>query len=85
LKGHPINAPISIRLDENVCATLEAEAKDRGIGLATYLRQLAADAAREVRRRRIRAHGDEVARHIATHPEAQDFAKFWGTPRSEGL
>ena len=44
-------APISIRLDDEVRATLEAEARSRGVGLATYLRQIAAEAARNVRRR----------------------------------
>jgi hypothetical protein len=80
-----MTAPISIRLDDSVRATLEAEARDRGIGLATYLRELAADAAREVRRKRIRAQSAEVARYIAENPEAREFAEFWGTPRSEGL
>jgi hypothetical protein len=53
--------------------------------LATYLRQLATEAAREVRRNAIRAQSAAVARHIAENPEAKDFAEFWGTPRSEGL
>nr|WP_294508195.1 hypothetical protein [uncultured Rhodopila sp.] len=80
-----MSAPISVRLDDGVQATLEAEAKNRGIGLATYLRQLATDAAREVRRNAIRAHSEAVACHIAENPEARDFAEFWGTPRSDGL
>ncbi len=80
-----MTAPISVRLDDSVHATLEAEAKHRGIGLATLLRQLAADAAREVRRSAIRAHSAAVARHIAEIPDARDFAEVWGTPRSEGL
>ena len=50
----PMTAPISVRLDDDVRTTLEAEARSRGIGLATLLRQLAAEAAREVRRKRIR-------------------------------
>jgi hypothetical protein len=78
-------APISVRLDEGVQATLEAEARNRGIGLATYLRQLAAEAARAVRRNAIRSQSAAVARHIAENPEARDFAEVWGTPRSEGL
>jgi hypothetical protein len=60
-----MTAPISVRLDDNVRATLEAEAKDRGIGLATFLRQLAADAAREVRRKRIRAESRITADQLA--------------------
>lgn len=80
-----MSAPISVRLDDSVQATLETEARSRGIGLATYLRQIAADAAREVRRNAIRSHSAAVARHIAENPEARDFAEFWGTPRSDGL
>jgi hypothetical protein len=80
-----MSAPISIRLDDDVRATLEAEARDRGIGLATYLRQLAADAAREVRRKRIRAASEAVAHHIAGSPEGREFSEFWGTPDWEQL
>ncbi len=75
-----MTAPISVRLDDDVRVTLEAEAKTRGIGLATFLRQLAADAARDVRRKRIRAASEAVARHIAGSPDAREFAEFWGTP-----
>jgi hypothetical protein len=78
-------APISVRLDDGVQATLEAEARTRGIGLATYLRQIATEAAREVRRNAIRTQSAAVARHIAGNPEAKDFSDFWGTPRAEGL
>lgn len=80
-----MSAPISVRLDDTVRATLEAEAKDRGIGLATLLRQLAADAARDVRCKRIRAQSAVVARYIAGNPKAQAFCEFWGTPDWEGL
>ena len=80
-----MTAPISVRLDDDVRAVLAAEATDRGIGLATLLRQLAAEAAREARRKRIRAGSAQVARHIADSPEARDFADSWGIPRQEGL
>ena len=75
-----MTAPISVRLGADVRATLEAEAKAKGIGLATYLRLLAADAARDVRRNRIRAGNEAVARHIAETPEAREFAEFWANP-----
>ena len=75
-----MTAPISVRLDDEVRATLDAEAKERGIGLATLLRQLAADAAREVRRKRIREASEAVARYIAENPEAREFSEFWGRP-----
>ena len=80
-----MSAPISIRLDDEVRQELEAEARARNIGLATLLRQIAKDAAREVRRKRIRAQSEAVARYIASNPEAKEFVEFWGTPRQEGL
>jgi hypothetical protein len=75
--------PISVSLDEDVQATLEAEAKSRGIGLDAYLRQLAADAAQEVRRPRIRAQTEAVGRHAAEDPEAREFFEIWGTPTTD--
>lgn len=78
-----MTAPISIWLDDSVRATLEAEAKERGIGLATYLRQLALDAAREVRRKRIRAQSAAVARYVAENPDARAFYEDWGAPSSD--
>ena len=53
---------------------------DPGIGLATYLRQIAADAARTVRRARIRAQSAAVGRTAAEQPEARSFYQDWGTP-----
>ena len=78
-------APISIRLDDEVRKTLETEAQARQIGLATLLRQIAAEAARQVKRQRIREQSEAVGRYIASNPEAKEFAEFWGTPRIDGL
>jgi hypothetical protein len=78
-------APISIRLDDKVREELEAEARARNIGLATLLRQIAAEAARQVKRQRIREQSEAVGRYVASHPEAKEFCDFWGTPRMEGL
>jgi GNAT superfamily N-acetyltransferase len=75
--------PISVRLDDDVRTTLEAEAKSRGIGLATLLRQLAAEAAREVRRKRIHAQSEAVGHYVAANPEAREFYEFWGTPKTD--
>ncbi len=80
-----MTAPISIRLDPGVRETLEAEARAQGIGLASYLRRLAATAARDVRRARIRAESAAVACHVATNADARAFVEDWGTPGSEGL
>jgi hypothetical protein len=73
-----MNAPISVRLDADVRETLEAEAQSQGIGLATYLRRLVSEAAREARQARIRAESAAVARHIAENPEARAFMEDWG-------
>jgi hypothetical protein len=77
-------APISIRLDDEVRATLEAEARTLGIGLATYLRQIAAEAARNVRRARIRAQSAAVGRAAAGRPDVREFYQDWGTPTTDG-
>lgn len=74
--GHPI----SVRLDETVQATLEDAACQRGIGLSTYLRELATAEARRIRRERIRAQSRTVADHVASNPQAQAFYEDWGTP-----
>jgi hypothetical protein len=78
--GHPV----SIRLDDDTQATLEDAAKARGIGLATYLRELAAHEARRIRRERIRAQSRAVGAYVASSPEGQAFYAEWGTPTAEG-
>jgi hypothetical protein len=80
-----MSSRISIRLDDEVRQTLEAEARARNIGLATLLRQIAKEAARQVKRKRIREQSEAVGRYIASSPEAREFCEFWGTPRIEGL
>jgi uncharacterized protein (DUF1778 family) len=78
-----MTAPISIRLDSDVRETLETEARIKGVGLSTYLRDLAKQAARDVRRARNRADSERVAAYIATNPEAKAFFDDWGTPTAE--
>jgi len=77
-------APVSVRLDPEVRAVLEGEAAARGTGLSTLLRELAAQAARDIRRARIRAQSAAVGAHVAEDAEAQGFYRDWGTPRQEG-
>jgi ribbon-helix-helix CopG family protein len=78
-----MSAPISIRLDDDMREILEAEAKRREIGLSTLLREIAGNAAKEVRRQRIREQTKAVAEYVSGSPEAQEFFEFWGTPRME--
>ena len=75
-----MGAPVSVRLDDDVRTELEAQARARGIGLATLLRDLAAQAAREARRARIRQATEAIGRYVAESPEAREFFEDWGTP-----
>ena len=75
--------PISIRLDDVVRDELEAQARSRGIGLATLLRDLATDAAREARRTRIREASAAIGGRVARSEEAQAFYEEWGTPDTD--
>jgi hypothetical protein len=76
---------ISFRLDDQVRQTLKAAARSRKIGLSTLLREIATEAARQMKRRRIREQSEAVGRYVASSPEAAEFFEFWGTPRMEGL
>ena len=78
-----MGVPISIRLDDDVREELEAQARSRGVGLATLLRDLATEAAREARRRRVRAASAKIGQHVATSAEGQAFYEDWGTPRTD--
>ena len=74
-------APISVRLDDDVRETLEVEARARHVGLSTYLRQIAIEAAARLRRERIRAQSRKVGEYMTESPEAAGFYDDWGTPR----
>ena len=73
--GHPV----SVRLDKDIQVTLEEVAKARGIGLSTYLRELAVEEAKRVRRERIRAQSLAVGAYLASSPEGRAFYAEWGT------
>jgi predicted transcriptional regulator len=79
-----VAAPVSIRLDDDVRETLEAEARARHIGLSTFLRQIAIETAARLRRERIRAQSRAVGEYVAGSSEAAAFYQDWGTPRLEG-
>ena len=78
-----MGVPISIRLDDEVRAELEAMARSRGIGLATLLRDLATEAARTARRARIRQASAAVGARVAASGEARAVYEDWGTPRAD--
>jgi GNAT superfamily N-acetyltransferase len=78
-----MGVPVSIRLDDDVRAELEAQARGRGIGLATLLRDLATEAARASQRSRIRQASAAIGTHVAASAEAQAFYGDWGTPQTD--
>ena len=76
--------PIAVRLEDDMQATLEEAARARGVGLSTYLRELAAREAKRLQRERIRAQSRAVGAYVASSPEAQGFYDQWGTQGAEG-
>jgi hypothetical protein len=76
---------VPIKLDDVLRRTLEAEADARGVPLDVFLSERMRNSARQLRRERIREQSEAVGRYIASNPEAQEFAEFWGTPRMDAL
>lgn len=72
--------PVSVRLDPEVRDVLEREAASRDIGLSSLLRELATQAARDIRRARIREQSASVGAHAAQDPQVASFYRDWGTP-----
>ena len=78
-----MGVPISVRLADDVRAELETQARKRGVGLATLLRELATNAARDAKRARIRAASHAIGDQVAQSAEARAFYADWGTPNAQ--
>lgn len=78
-----MGTPISIRLDDDVRAELEAQAQARGIGLATLLRDVATRAARDAQRARIRQASEAIGHRVASNAEARAFYEGIGAPTTD--
>ncbi len=78
-----ISSPVSVRLDPEVRDVLEREAAARAIGLSSLLRELATQAARGIRRARIREQSAAVGVHAAADESAASFYRDWGAPGAE--
>jgi uncharacterized protein (DUF1778 family) len=74
---------LTIRLDAEARAVLEAAARGQGKGLSALVREIAEAEARRVRRDAIRADGDRVVAHLAEHPEARGELDELGTPLTD--
>lgn len=79
-------APVSICLESDIKELLEDEARQHQMGLSSYLRQLATEAAVRVRRERILRQSAQVGDYVQESPQARGFYEDWGgllTPDSE--
>jgi uncharacterized protein (DUF1778 family) len=74
---------LTIRLDADDRAVLEAAARRQGKGLSAFVREIAEAEAQQVRRDTIRADGDRVVAHLAEHPEARRELDELGTPLTD--
>ena len=74
---------LTIRLDAADRAVLEEEAHRQGKGLSAFIREVAEAEARRVRQEIIRADGDRVVAHLASHPEAQSELGDLGAPQTD--
>ena len=70
--------PVSVRLDDDVKDVLEEEARHRHMGLSSYLRLLASEAAERVRRDRIRRQSEAVGAYVGQSIQARGFYEDWG-------
>ncbi len=74
---------LTIRLDAEDRAALEAAAREQGKGLSAFVREIAEAEARRVRREAIRADGARVVAHLAKHPAARGELDELGTPLTD--
>lgn len=74
---------LTIRLNADDRAALEAAARDHGKGLSAFVRELAEAEARRVRRAAIRADGERVLAHLAESAEARAELAEIGTPATD--
>lgn len=74
---------LTIRLDAEDRAVLEAAARGQGKGLSAFVRELAEAEARRARRAVIRADGERVVAHLTQHPEARAELDGLGAPPSD--
>ncbi len=78
-----MSVPISICLDDDAREELAAQARVRGIGLATLLRDVATKAARDARRARIWEASEAIGRRVGTSVAACAFYSEVGTPTTD--
>jgi hypothetical protein len=76
---------LTIRLEDKDREILEEAAKEEGIGLSSFIRQLAAAEAKRLWTAKVRQEFEEIAKYIASNPEAQAEIEDWGSADWEDL
>ena len=71
---------LTIRLEGRDREVLEAAARQHGIGLSAFIRDLAEAEARRLNRAAIRADGERVVAYLEKHARAQAELETYGTP-----
>jgi uncharacterized protein (DUF1778 family) len=82
--GQSMAKPVSVRIDEEDQRELMRAARERGLGLSSYLRALAAREAHALRRERIRVQSRAVGEHHAASADARAFHDDWGGSLAAG-
>jgi hypothetical protein len=78
-----MSSTITIRLGADDRRVLEDEARERGQGISTLMRDLAEAEARRLRRVAIRAEGQRVIDYVARTAAAREELRELGTPQAE--
>jgi post-segregation antitoxin (ccd killing protein) len=60
-----MKGPISVRLGERERATIEAEARARGLGISAFVRDILEDEARRLHREQIREEGRRLVERLS--------------------
>lgn len=74
---------VTIRLRTADRDILEAEARERGMGISTLMRDLAEAEARRLHRASIRAEGQRIVDYVRRSPGADAELSDLGTPQVE--
>ena len=72
--------PISLRIDDEDRPILTVAARQAGVGLGTYLRQMVHERARELRVAQVRAETKHVGSRAKTDAKVSEFYEETGTP-----
>ena len=77
------SSPVSLRLDDDVRAVLERDARAHGVGLATYLRNLATEQAKQLRKAAVREQSRALGERARSSTGVAEFYDDSGSSAPE--